>query len=103
MAQHLSNSPLIRGDGTTYWHASHEDSGLNSIDGAAFDEAGLKAMRRVLDDVCSEVAPKAAPAEREFIAWLIVRLSCRGLNDCKRLKTAALAALGFRAAGGITV
>lgn len=90
-------------DGTTYWHAASEDSRLNSIDGAAFDEAGLKAMRSALDDVCREVARSAAPVEREFIAWLIVRLSCRGVQDGKRLKSAALTALRWRTSSRIAV
>lgn len=102
MAQHLSTSQPSS-DGTTFWHASNDEIGLDSLDGAAFDEAGLKAMRRALDDVCSEVAPRAEPAEREFIAWLIVRLSCRGVKDCTRLKSAALAALRWRAHQGFAV
>lgn len=103
MAQHVLAPLQPTSDGTTYWRASSDDGGINSIDGAAFDEAGLKAMRCALDDVCREVAPSAEPAEREFIAWLIVRLSCRGLKDGKRLKSAALTALRWRASGEIAV
>lgn len=102
MAQHLSTSQPSSG-GTTFWHVSNGEIGLDSLDGASFDEAGLKAMRCALDDVCSEVAPRAEPAEREFIAWLIVRLSCRGVKDCTRLKSAALAALRWRAHQGFAV
>lgn len=97
MAQHLPSPLRTTCDGTTYWHAASDGGTLHSIDGAAFDEAGLKAMRCALDDVCNEVSPSAAPAEREFIAWLIVRLSCNGLRDGVRLKSAAIAALRRRA------
>jgi hypothetical protein len=103
MAQHLSTTLQPASDGATGWHVGRYASELYSIDGAAFDEAGLKAMRCAFDDVCREVAPRAAPAEREFIAWLIVRLSCRGLNDGQRLKAAALTALGWRAPGRVAV
>ena len=102
MAQHLSAPLQPTSEGTTYWHATSEGR-LNSIDGVAFDEAGLQTMRRALDDVCREVAPGAAPAEREFIAWLIVRLSCRGVKDGKRLKSAALTALRWHTSGGLAV
>jgi hypothetical protein len=86
--------------GTTFWSVSNDDSGLSGLDGAAFDEAGLKTMQRALNDVCTEVAPNAAPAEREFIAWLIVRLFCRGVKDDSLLKSAALAALRWRGPHG---
>lgn len=85
--------------GTTYWPEARAHDGFDSLDGAAFDEAGLQTMKRALDDVCNEVAPRASPAEREFIAWLIVRLSCRGVKENGRLKNAAVAALRWRSVG----
>lgn len=97
MAQHLPSTLRTTYNGTTYWNAASDGGTLNSIDGAAFDETGLKAMCCALDDVCNEVSPRAAPAEREFIAWLIVRLSCNGLRDRDLLKSAAIAALRRRA------
>ena len=78
---------------SAHWHAAAHDTKDINMGGIAFDEAELTAMRSVLDEVCMEVAPEGGPEEREFIAWLIVRLHRTGAADVARLKSAALAAL----------
>lgn len=76
----------------SHWHEASNDTKA-AMGGVAFNEAELIAMRSVLDEVCTEVAPDGRPEEREFIAWLIVRLYRTGAADVARLKCAALTAL----------
>lgn len=68
-----------------------------SVAGLTFDETELRAMTRIVDEVCTEISKQESPEEREFVAWLVVRLAHRGINDVEKLKSAALHALQFRA------
>lgn len=59
----------------------------------AFNEAELAAMTLVVDEVCAEIPGRNRPQEREFVAWLVVRLSRNGICDPARVKAATLEAM----------
>lgn len=64
-----------------------------TVGGAAFNEAELSAMTAILDEVCFELSKPASPQEREFVAWLVVRLSRNGVCDPDKVKQAVLEAM----------
>ena len=64
-----------------------------ALGGVAFNEAELTAMTAVVNDVCVEYAGWNTPEQREFIAWLVVRLSRNGVNDPAQVKAAVVDSL----------
>lgn len=66
-----------------------------SVGGACFNDRDLLAMRTALNDVCAAVSPRAGSQEREFIAWLIVRLACNGTRNSHEVAKAALYVLRY--------
>lgn len=63
------------------------------LGGIAFDENDITVMTTVVNEVCSEYAAWNTPEQREFIAWLVVRLSRNGIGDRTHLKSAVVQSL----------